>query len=95
MDRTSSENAGRLSDGGRQDLELVPLERRVEELETVLYEIALMADRHKSSRLYVDGQNVALTNIRNMAAFAVGLEERLRDYGTLSAPTPGYPGTVT
>ena len=59
------------------------LGERIERLEELLYDIALMADGHKSSRLYVEGANVALVNIRNMAASILGLEGRLRNDGTL------------
>jgi hypothetical protein len=58
---------------------------RIDELEALLLDIALIADGHKSSRLYIEGENVALVNIRNMAVRAIGLEDRLRENGTLFA----------
>jgi hypothetical protein len=53
--------------------------RRIEQLEELLYDIALMADGHKRSTLYVDGSNVALVNIRNMAAAATGRRDQFHD----------------
>lgn len=60
-------------------------EDRVERLEDLLYDIALMADRHKSSTLFVEGENVALVNIRNMAIMALGLQDHIVSHGTLLA----------
>jgi len=51
---------------------------RIEELEDLLHDIAIMAEGHKTSRLHVDGQNVALANIRNMAALAIGMSAPFR-----------------
>ncbi|MBY3433414.1 hypothetical protein HFN89_04500 [Rhizobium laguerreae] len=56
---------------------------RIERLEELLHDIALIADGHKSSTLYIGGENAALVNIRNMAAMAIGLSDRLRLNGTL------------
>ncbi|MCS4089535.1 hypothetical protein [Rhizobium sp. BK176] len=56
---------------------------RIERLEEVLLEIALIADGHKSSRLYIGDENAALVNVRNMAAMAVGLGDRLKETGTV------------
>jgi hypothetical protein len=56
---------------------------KIEKLEDVLLDIALIADGHKASRLYLEGENAALVNIRNMAAVAVGLGDRLRETGTV------------
>jgi hypothetical protein len=58
-------------------------EVRIERLEELLYDIALIADGHKSSTLYIAGENAALVNVRNMAAMAVGLGDRLRETGTV------------
>lgn len=63
-----------------------PHAERIERLEEVLMDIALIADGHKASRLYVNDENVALIVIRNMASGAIGLEERLREEGTIIAP---------
>jgi hypothetical protein len=52
--------------------ELSIMHTRLEKLENLLEDIALIADGHKSSRLYVDGENVALVSIRNMANLAIG-----------------------
>ncbi len=60
-------------------------EERIERLEALLLDIALMADGHKASRLYIEGENVALVNIRNMAAFELGMEDELRRDGQLLA----------
>ncbi len=60
-------------------------DERIERLEELLYDIALMADSHKASTLYVQGENVALVNIRNMAAGAIGKGDLLREKGTLLA----------
>lgn len=69
--------------GSDEPIERHPRDERIEKLETLLHDIALMADGHKTSRLYVGGVNVALENIRNMAAFEIGLAENLRRDGTL------------
>ena len=61
-------------------------DERIERLEDLLHDIALMADNHKASRLYVEGENVALVNIRNMAAFSIGLTDVHRERGALAAP---------
>lgn len=61
-------------------------DERIERLEELLHDIALMADNHKASTLYVEGENVALVNIRNMAAFSIGLADVLSERGTLLAP---------
>jgi hypothetical protein len=63
-------------------------DERIERLEELLYDIALMADNHKASRLYVEGENVALVNIRNMAAFSIGLADTLRERGALIVSSP-------
>lgn len=60
-------------------------EERIEFLESLLLDIAFMADGHKASRLYIDNENVALVNIRNMAAFELGMEDELLAQGTLFA----------
>ncbi|MCV9965113.1 hypothetical protein OIU34_24840 [Pararhizobium sp. BT-229] len=60
-------------------------DERIERLEDILYDIALMADRHKASALYVEGDNVALVTIRNMAAEGIGKGHLLREKGTLLA----------
>lgn len=57
--------------------------RRIEELEDLLLDIALIADGHKASRAVVAGENVALVTIRNMAAAKIGMMETLRQDGTL------------
>ena len=44
-----------------------------------------MADNHKASTLYIGGENAALVNIRNMAAFSIGLVDVLCERGTLIA----------
>jgi predicted ArsR family transcriptional regulator len=56
---------------------------RIERLEDIIYAIAVMADNHKASRLYVENENVALVNIRNMAALTVGMDNVLRERGNL------------
>ncbi|MBY3151223.1 hypothetical protein HFO56_02255 [Rhizobium laguerreae] len=61
---------------------------RIERLEELLHDIALIADGHKSSTLYIGGENAALINIRNMAATAIGLGDRLRENGTLFSTDP-------
>lgn len=58
---------------------------RIERLEELLYDIALIADGHKASTLYISGENAALVNVRNMAAMAIGLGDRLKDKRTLFA----------
>lgn len=68
-------------------------DERIERLEGLLYDIALMADNHKASKLYVEGENVALMNIRNMAAFSIGLADVLRERGTLIASSPSVEQT--
>ena len=60
-------------------------DERIERLEALLLDIALMADGHKASKLYVENENVALVNIRNMAAFELGMEQELLARGTLFA----------
>ncbi|MDW9479004.1 hypothetical protein GOB57_09990 [Sinorhizobium meliloti] len=67
-----------------------PRSARLELLEDLLMDIALIADGHRTSKLYIDGENAALVNIRNMAAVALGLKDQLVDRGTLLAPV----GTV-
>lgn len=61
---------------------------RIEKLEDILLDIALIADGHRASTLYIAGENAALVNVRNMAAMAVGLGDRLKDKGTLFATVP-------
>lgn len=78
---------GEVSNNGPEET-VVKDERdeRIERLEALLHDVALMADSHKPSRLYVEGENVALVNIRNMAAFSIGLGDVLKERGTLIAP---------
>nr|WP_250807695.1 hypothetical protein [Neorhizobium tomejilense] len=78
---SDKEFPGGVGETGRLDAR----DRRIEQLEALLYDIAIMADGHKASTLYVRDENVALVNIRNMAGFAIGLEDTLRERGTLFA----------
>lgn len=55
--------------------DLVRARERVERLEEALRVIAFMADGHKRATLYLDGENAALTNIRNLAITELGLAE--------------------
>lgn len=46
-------------------------DRRIELLEEALATIERQADGHKYATAYNDGQNIALVNIRNIAAIAL------------------------
>jgi hypothetical protein len=62
-------------------------ESRIERLEAALEEIARQSDSHKRSRLCVEGQNVALVNVRNIALFALGQQ---RDFAERTGEWAGW-----
>lgn len=76
---------GEASDPPRRPIQKDEKDRRIEELEELLLDIALMADGHKASKVVAAGENVALVTIRNMAAAKIGMMETLRRDGTIFA----------
>jgi len=69
---------------------MTDLDRQIERLEEALGEIARQADGHRTSTLYVDGQNVALANVRNIALFALGQDE---DFSKRTGDWAGWEGS--
>jgi antitoxin PrlF len=64
--------------------------KKIERLEEALGEIARQSDGHRRSRLYVDGDNVALANVRNIALFALAQD---RDYVERKGEWTNWPTT--
>ncbi|MCZ7861317.1 hypothetical protein O9X98_07905 [Agrobacterium salinitolerans] len=86
LDQIMNAKWGEVSDDGPHEPAVKgEKDERIERLEELLYDIALMAESHKVSRLYLEGENVALVTIRNMAAGAIGMGGLLREKGTLLA----------
>lgn len=86
LDEIKNAKWGEMSDDGPAQAAVKDeRDEHIERLEELLYDIALMADGHKVSRLYLEGENVALVTIRNMAAGAIGMGGLLREKGTLLA----------
>lgn len=56
----------------------IELQQKIDELEGVLFEIASQAHGHRQSTLYVNGANVALGNIRNLAAATIGQSDHFK-----------------
>ena len=53
------------------DKDVCKLQNRIDVLESVLFEIAMQAHGHRRSTLRNNDENVALANIRNLAAITI------------------------
>jgi hypothetical protein len=68
--------------------EIERLLSRIDSLEGALFDVALLADGHRRSRVYDEtGANIALSVILAHAAAALGRTDVLRERGTLFAST--------